>query len=79
MYLNVFLVTSIIALIARESFQYEGGVRLVDGSYRSEGRLEVFIFNQWFTLCGTTRIPQDAAASVCQQLGYTHVNLTSIR
>jgi len=65
-------------LVAPEAFQYEGGVRLVDGPYRSEGRLEVFIFNQWFTLCGTTRIPQDAAAAVCHQLGYTHINRTSV-
>ncbi|XP_065886074.1 galectin-3-binding protein-like [Dysidea avara] len=58
-------------LLAPEpAFQYEGGVRLVDGPYRSEGRLEVFIFDQWYTLCGTT-ISENAATAVCYQLGYT--------
>ncbi|XP_065884953.1 scavenger receptor cysteine-rich domain-containing group B protein-like isoform X2 [Dysidea avara] len=52
------------------AFQYEGGVRLVDGPYRSEGRLEVFLFNRWYTPCGVT-ISTNAATAVCYQLGYT--------
>ena len=64
-------VTIVYVLAAPEpAFQYEGGVRLVDGPYRSEGRLEVFIFDQWYTLCGTT-ISENAATAVCYQLGYT--------
>ena len=45
-------------------------MRLVDGPYRSEGRLEVFLFNRWYTPCGVT-ISTDAATAVCYQLGYT--------
>ena len=63
---------------ARDAFQYEGGVRLVDGPYRSEGRVEVFIFNQWYTLCGATRVSQDVAAAVCRQLSYTHNDEASV-
>ena len=53
------------------AFQYEGGVRLVGGPYSSEGILEVFIFNTWYTIC-TESLPEDAATAVCTQLGYTN-------
>ena len=53
------------------AFQYEGGVRLVDGQYSSDGRLEVFIFGMWYTIC-TDELPSEAAKAVCTQLGYTH-------
>ena len=52
------------------ALQYEGSVRLVNGPYQSEGRLEVFISHQWFSPC-TTEFNDDAATAVCQQLGYT--------
>ena len=42
----------------------------MDGPYRSEGRLEVFLFNRWYTPCGVT-ISTNAATAVCYQLGYT--------
>lgn len=59
------------------AFQYEGGVRLAYGQYPSEGILEVFIFDQWYTLC-TDELPASAATAVCTQLGYTnYVELNS--
>lgn len=54
----------------RPALQYEGGLRLVDGPYQSEGRLEVFIFGQWFSPC-TVEFHDTAANAVCRQLGYT--------
>ena len=57
---------------ANESaFQYEGGVRLINGQYSSDGILEVFILGTWYTLC-TDELPSEAANAVCTQLGYTH-------
>ena len=54
----------------RPALEYEGSVRLVDGPYRSEGRLEVLIFDRWYSPC-TVDFHHDAATAVCQQLGYT--------
>ena len=53
-------------------------MRLVDGQYSSDGILEVFIFNMWYTLC-TDELPSEAANTVCTQLGYTHSDETDIR
>jgi len=53
------------------AFQYEGGVRLVNGQYSSEGILEVFLFNTWHTIC-TESLPPSVADTVCTQLGYTN-------
>ena len=46
-------------------------MRLVGGQYQSEGLLEVFILNSWFTLC-TESLSVAAATAVCTQLGYTN-------
>ena len=46
-------------------------MRLVDGRYSSDGRLEVFIFGMWYSIC-TDELPSEAANAVCTQLGYTH-------
>ena len=58
-------------VVTEPAFQYEGGVRLVGGPYSSEGILEVFIFNTWYTIC-TESLSEDAATAVCTQLGYTN-------
>ena len=50
--------------------EYEGSVRLVDGPFRSEGRLEVFIYGRWVSPC-TMQFHNDTATTVCRQLGYT--------
>jgi len=42
----------------------------VNGSYQSEGILEVYLFNQWYTICGKS-ISEGAVTAVCHQLGYT--------
>ena len=60
------------------AFQYEGGVRLVNGSYSSDGILETFIFGKWYTIC-TESLPADASTAVCTQLGYTNSIGTNIR
>ena len=65
-------VSVITVFVAREpAFQYEGGVRLVGGPYQSEGMLQLFLFNRWYTPCGVT-ISTDVATAACYQLGYTN-------
>ena len=55
----------------RPALEHEGSVRLMDGPYRSEGRLEVFIYGAWYSPC-TTEFNDVAANTVCTQLGYTN-------
>ena len=45
-------------------------IRLQDGSYPSEGRLEFYIFGSWHTLCDDS-FGSDPAETACRQLGYT--------
>ena len=42
----------------------------MDGPYRSEGILEVFVYSRWYTLCAESLSPT-AINTVCYQLGYT--------
>ena len=65
-------------VVTEPAFQYEGGVRLVGGPYSSEGILEVFIFNMWYTMC-TESLSETAATAVCTQLGYTNIARTTRR
>ena len=41
------------------------------GPYQSEGILQLFLFNRWYTPCGVT-ISTDVATAACYQLGYTN-------
>ena len=62
--------------------KYKGQVRLRGGQYSSSGRVEVFLENQWGTVCtyvminlkrqlGRDSFALTPAHSVCRQLGYT--------
>lgn len=50
---------------------YEGQLRLVDGNVQSTGLLEIYLHNQWGTVC-SQGFNDAAANSVCRQLGYTN-------
>ena len=47
----------------------EGTIRLVGGPTPLEGRVEIFFFHQWGTVCNSNWDPADATV-VCHQLGY---------
>ena len=47
-----------------------GMVRLVNGEYEGEGRLEICVNGEWGTVCND-RFDLDAARVVCRQLGYS--------
>ena len=47
---------------------YPGQIRLVDGSYPSEGLLEIYLNGEWGAVCGS--IDQNMANTACRQLGY---------
>ena len=46
-----------------------GQIRLVDGSFQSQGRVEVYWNGEWGTVCNNSFDTNDAM-TVCQQLGY---------
>ena len=50
----------------------EGAVQLVNGSSKSEGRLEYCYNTRWTTVCRSYWDTKDAAV-VCRQLGYSTI------
>ena len=48
---------------------YKSELRLIGGDYVSEGRVEVYC-DSWGTIC-SNGFTQDAANTICRQLGYT--------
>ena len=58
-------------LATTPAFQYNGGVRLIGGPYRSEGRLQLYFFGVWGGVCGRS-FDTLATDGVCNRLGYSH-------
>ena len=67
-------------------FIYAGQVRLRGGQYPSEGRVEIYLNNQWGTICANGPVfnkrqlgshLMDEADAVCRQLGYTGATVFS--
>ncbi len=52
---------------------YNGAVRLVEGNtgFNSSGFVEVYLHNEWGTVCGMRNYDADSA---CRQLGYTEAS-----
>ena len=50
---------------------YEGQVRLLNGSYQSNGLLEVYLNKKWGTVC-IEKFTNLIADITCRQLGYTN-------
>ena len=53
---------------------FNGMIRLMEGDYINEGRLEVYCNGQWGTVCDANYA---AAGTACQQLGYEMGPVTS--
>ena len=49
----------------------EGAVRLVDGVFPHQGRVELCISTRWSAICSKYYWRQNDAAVVCHQLGYS--------
>ena len=53
---------------------YVGALRLLDGIYPSQGRLEIYLLiTNWNTVCDDF-FGQSDADTACRQLGYTHAS-----
>ncbi|XP_072021383.1 uncharacterized protein [Amphiura filiformis] len=59
----------------------EGSVRLIDGEDESTGRLEIFHDKLWGSVCDDDWIMDgfNNAKVVCNQLGYTYVNIAQMK
>ena len=51
---------------------YNGMVRLVNGDFSNEGRLEVYCSGQWGTVCDNSFGSTDGLTA-CEQLGYNRI------
>ena len=48
-------------------------VRLVDGNYSSEGRVEIFCNGEWGTIC-SNEFGFVEGDTICRQLGYSDIS-----
>ncbi|XP_022096153.1 scavenger receptor cysteine-rich domain superfamily protein-like isoform X2 [Acanthaster planci] len=60
------------------SIEPANSVRLADGVYPMEGRVEVYLDGAWATVCGDRWDMTDAEV-VCRQLGFNHATAALIR
>lgn len=65
------LSTTFTFVATQPAFQFDGGIRLIDGPYRSEGILELYFFGQWGGVCGGRAFDLVTADAACIALGYT--------
>lgn len=45
-------------------------VRLQDGKYTGQGRVEVYCNGHWGVVCNSGNFDRHAAVTICSQLGY---------
>ena len=57
---------------------YEGMVRLVNGDFSNEGRLEVYCSRRWGTVCDNLFSSTDGLTA-CEQLGYNSIVSTDYK
>lgn len=51
-------------------YRYTGMVRLQDGYYAGQGRVEIYCNGQWGAVCYDDGFTGPTASTVCTQLGY---------
>ena len=68
--MHLYIINCLQFAAAQPAFEDSGGIRLVDGQYRSEGVLELFFFGEWGGVCGRAFDVLTADAA-CVALGYT--------
>lgn len=71
-----FVLCLLFSIAGTESCNETGAVRLVDGEYESEGRLEICFNGEWGSVCNNNywfwlRFDHQAVVVVCRQLGYS--------
>ena len=64
--LSSFFINTITGIASNYSI---GSVRLVNGTAANEGRVEIWYFDQWHTVCDDSWSITDATVA-CRQLGY---------
>ena len=56
---------------------YSGMVRLQDGNYSNDGRVEVYCNGQWGTVCHDDENTDSTGDTICRQLGYSGASSNS--